>query len=135
MNLAQRLRAIVEAMPETGAITLPVSELEKWLAEEQMSASRPLGSTTSCDLTVDEVAERIGRRPGTVREWVRTGQLEGYLFRDRQYRVTETALQSFMESQRQRSGAGKADRCEVLGRPKATDLSAWRKVRKVGGTG
>lgn len=78
------------------------------------------------DYTVKEVAQRHNRSGQTVRDWIKSGQLEAYRFNGREYRVTPEALAEFERQQRGghlRSG-GPTD--------EAVDLGAWRKVQSIG---
>ena len=50
--------------------------------------------------TVDEVAEKLRMKPGTVRNWLRTGRLKGFTLGKTQagWRVRESELQRFIEA-------------------------------------
>jgi excisionase family DNA binding protein len=88
------------------------------------------------DLTVEEVATRMHRKPSTVRGWLSTGALCGYKLQGRDWRVTEEAIQEFLSAQRD-GHAGASDSRTVRSRARAgaLDLGAWRKVRGAGGGG
>ncbi len=118
MSLEDRLRLIVTALPEQASVTLPVVVVKEWLENE---ADDPLA-----DLTVADVAEQLGRAPGTVRDWIRRRELEAYQL-GKEYRVTRPALTMFC--QRQRNGPRTSDRSEAAPRTRS-DLGAWRKLRK-----
>ena len=62
MSIEDRLRGIVTALPEEASVTLPVVVVKEWL---EVEADDPLA-----DLTVADVAEQLGRSPGTVRDWI-----------------------------------------------------------------
>lgn len=76
------------------------------------------------DLTVQEVADELGRQPSTVRGWLGSGDLDGYKMNDREWRVPPEALRAFVEAQRDarpdRAGAG----------ARAADLGSWREVAR-----
>ena len=72
-----------------------------------------------------DVAEQLGRSPGTIRDWIRRGELEAYQL-GKEYRVTRPALTTFC--QRQRNGPRTSDRSEGAPR-RRLDLGSWRKVR------
>jgi len=93
MSIEDRLRRIVTALPEQASVTLPVVLVKEWL---DLEADDPLA-----DLTVADVALQLGRSPGTVRDWIRRGELEAYQL-GKEYRVTRPALTTFC--QRQRNG-------------------------------
>ena len=117
MSIEDRLRQIVTALPEQASVTLPVGVVKEWL---EVEADDPLA-----DLTVADVAEQLGRSPGTVRDWIRRGELEAYQL-GKEYRVTRPALTTFC--QRQRNGPRTSDRSEGAPR-RRLDLGSWRKVR------
>lgn len=77
-------------------------------------------------MTCEQVGERVDRTAATVRSWVRTGQLEGYRFQGREIRITEAALQAFIEGQR--NGAAREDRLPQRAKP--LDLATWRGSEK-----
>ncbi len=118
MSIEDRLRQIVTALPEQASVTLPVVLVKEWL---DLEVDDPLA-----DLTVADVALQLGRSRGTVRDWIRRGELEAYQL-GKEYRVTRPALTTFC--QRQRNGPRTSDRSEAApGR--RSDLGAWRKLRK-----
>ena len=118
MSIEDRLRQIVTALPEQANVTLPVVLVKEWL---EVEADDPLA-----DLTVADVAEQLGRSPGTIRDWIRRGELKAYQL-GKEYRVTCPALTTFC--QRQRNGPRTSDRSEGAPR-RRSDLGAWRKLRK-----
>ena len=113
MSLEDRLRRIVTALPEQASVTLPVRVVKEWL---EVDAEDPLA-----DLTAADVALQLGRSPGTVRDWIRRGELEAYRL-GKEYRVTRAALTTFC--QRQRNGPRTSDRSEA-----ACELRAHRQQR------
>ncbi len=118
MSLEDRLRQIVTALPEQASVTLPVVLVKEWLETE---ADDPLA-----DLRVADVAQQLGRSPGTVRDWIRRGELEAYQV-GKEYRVTRPALTTFC--QRQRNGPRTSARSETAP-SRRSDLGTWRKLRK-----
>ena len=84
------------------------------------------GNDPLADLTVADVAEQLRHSPGTVREWIRRGELEAYQL-GKESRITSAALTNFRE--RQTNGPRKPRPLEATpSRP--SDLSAWRRLRK-----
>lgn len=63
MTLADRLAAIVAALPEGGAVTLPVAELRHWLEDEQRgNGPAPIPPDPADDerwLTAEECAAKL----------------------------------------------------------------------------
>ena len=123
MTIQDRLRAIVNALPEQASVTLPVLVMKEWLEVET--------DHSFADLTVADVARQLGRSPGTVRDWIRRGDLEAYQL-GKEYRVTRPALTTFCQRQR-KDGPRTSDRPEAAP-SRRSDLSAWRKVRPRRGT-
>lgn len=115
------LRARLSLMPPGSLV--PAEWVLAELAREQGGEAHP--RPAGADLTVEQVAERMDRRPGTVRNWIRAGDLDAYLFRGKEYRVTEQALARFV--QQQRGGQQKETATEEA------DLGAWRKHLKKAG--
>lgn len=62
-------------------------------------------------LTVPEVAERLRVDPETVRRWLRSGRLAGYQPGGEKagWRVTESALQAYVEERYGKQGRGGHD--------------------------
>ena len=83
MTLEERLRLIVHALPAEASVTLPVAVVRGWLDDE---SDDPLA-----DLTVTQVAAKLGWAEGTVRAWIRCGALDAYLL-GREYRIPRPAL-------------------------------------------
>jgi excisionase family DNA binding protein len=109
-TLRDRLRRIVEALPNGAAVTLPRDELARWI---DAGDPEPLA-----DLTVQEIAEIVGRRPSTVRGWCAAGELRAYRFRGREWRIPATALREFQDRE--------ADPGDLDGDD--DDLSGWREL-------
>ena len=74
-------------------------------------------ATFGRDLTVADVAERTGRAPSTVRDWLASGDLRGYKF-NREWRITESALRDYLNRPSETDDA-----------PAEVDIGAWRNVR------
>ena len=73
-----------------------------------------------------DVALQLGRSPGTVRDWIRRGELEAYQL-GKEYCITPVALTNFRAQQT--NGPRKPLPLEATpSRP--SDLSAWRRLRK-----
>lgn len=71
MNLLERLRALVEAVPPGGAVTIP----RDWLATELDVPG--VDADAGGDLTVEQLAKRLSRKPSTVRGWLDAGLFPG----------------------------------------------------------
>ena len=82
------------------------------------------------DLTLDQVAEKVGRAVSTVRGWANSGELEGaYRLRGREWKIPAVTLQRFLEGER--SGEGKS----LVRARGPVNLSSWRKHRPEAGEG
>jgi excisionase family DNA binding protein len=113
MTLLERLRAMVEAAPPGSLVSIP----RDWLADELQLSSPP---AVDGDLTISQVSARIGRAPSTVRGWLERGELNGYRFRGREWRIPPAALQEFVERER-----GTSPRS-----PARSAIADWRSVGK-----
>jgi excisionase family DNA binding protein len=120
VTLEDRLRAIASNLPEGSALVLSAAALESLLDPQPVSEGR-----CPQDMTVKEVAKTLKRSAQSVRRLIRSGELDAYLFRGREYRVTRAALDAFIGAERRggsqipriKCGAGRAD------------LGAWRRLR------
>jgi len=121
MNLRERLGTLRETLPEGGSVVLTRAALDEMLAEEPSENDQV---DRGPDYTVAEIAERFDRAPQTVRDWIKSGKLRGYLFNDREYRVTKAALAEFEEKQRK---GREASRVPVA----SANLGEWRRVAGV----
>lgn len=120
MTLAERLTAIVQALPDSGAVTLPVSELRQWLSQE--STEPAPATSTVVDMTVAQCAERFGRSVSTIRTWLGRNELPGaYRLYDREWRIPLSAIEHLQREQAKQHRASKVS--EVL---KGADISEWR---------
>lgn len=90
-TLRERLRRIVEALPPGAAATLPRDTLAEWVDADDPA---PLA-----DLTVQEVADLMGRKPSTVRGWCASGELRAYRLAGREWRIPHGALREYQDQQ------------------------------------
>jgi len=116
MTLVERLRAIVDALPSpASSVTFTRADLVALVEGSEESPSPP-----ARDLTVEDVAEEVGRAPSTVRGWLIAGDLRGYKLNGRDWRIPRAALREYLAAQ-----AGGEDAVDV---PEEVDISAWRRV-------
>jgi excisionase family DNA binding protein len=80
----------------TAAIAAALRQLAAAI-EAEGPAADPL---PPADLTIHQVAERVGRSASTVRAWCASGRLGGYLLRDRDWRIPPARLAEFLAAQR-----------------------------------
>ncbi len=115
MRLARDLAMAVEGIPDGGSVTLPVA----WLRERLEGAEEDV----VVDLTVEQVSEKLGRSPSTVRNWLGAGEIPGaYRLKGREWRIPPAALERFLDKQRT---APQATATTVGAR--ALALDEWRK--------
>lgn len=110
-------RELQEALrPLPGDALVPVA----WVRER---LGQPEDELTG-DLTVPEVAETLGRSEQRVCDYLREGRLEGYKF-GAQWRVTRSALQTFLDRLREGEGNGE----DPAGDHRSGKLGDWREQR------
>ena len=97
-----------------------LAELEAEMIAEGHAVAAKAGDEMQTDYTVAQIAEMFDRKSQTIRDWIKSGELRGYLFKDREYRITGAALEEFQEEQR--TGAEPAKPTEE------PELGAWRGV-------
>ena len=107
----------------------------------------PASSAAGHDLSVHDLAERLGRSASAVREWVAAGLFEGAyrlpgVKRAGAWRIPVSAVERFTERQQPKSSRQGAPGHTIATMPRprphptrardaaAPDLSAWRKVRE-----
>lgn len=73
MTLRDRVRGLVETLPEGSSVTLPRSTLREWLLEEAESESAEGGGAEKWYST-SEVADLRGVEPSTVATWCSDGR-------------------------------------------------------------
>jgi excisionase family DNA binding protein len=111
----------LEAMPPGSLVP------RDWLLSELDGAAESgeeEREAVSGDLTLEEVAKRLGRSKTTVRGWCTAGQLRGYKLNNREWRVPVSALEQFLEEQR----AGTSSKPKPSRAAEDADLGSWRKV-------
>jgi excisionase family DNA binding protein len=117
----EHLAALAAALPPDGVATVPVA----WLRE--LLSAAPAADALVADLTVDQLAQFFGKRPGTIRGWVEEGRFQGaYKLRGKAWRVPHAAVEAFQAREREGKpleGSAAPDR-------RAGGLAAWRDVRR-----
>lgn len=116
MSLHTLLKTMVQGMPPGSSITLPTD----WLSRQIDEAERPAG--TDDLLTVEDVAARLGRAASTVRGWCGQGVIPGaFLLRGKSWRIPESSLRSFLETEAGKLAPDEAD--------EEMDIGRWRRHR------
>lgn len=122
MTPRDALRALVDASPPDAVLSVPARWLSALLSDA-MPPSRP-AEALSLDLTVNDLAERMNRKPSTVRTWCERGELPGaYRNRGREWRIPPSAVEAM---QREQAKQQRAPRSRPTARRGVTDLGAWR---------
>ena len=121
MNLIDRLRLIRDGLTARATVTFTRDDLSELLGESP--AGDVQHTAQPADLTVEEVAERMKRKPNTITHWIRAGKLDAYKFNGREYRVTPAALDAYLQAQREGKQAPKTA-------GNAADLGSWRDLRR-----
>ena len=113
--MSERLRELLGQLPPDAQV--PVRWVLENLDEEQ-------GSDLA-DLTLEDVANRVGRAVSTIRGWCNSGQLVGaYRLRGRTWRIPQGSLRRFLEAERAQEGQPPTVRPQG-----PVDLASWRKVK------
>ena len=123
MTLVERIQALAAALPsDSASVTLTRADLMVLMVEGGLEGAPGTVTSTSGDLTVDEVAAEMRRATSTVRGWLIEGHLRGYKLNRRDWRVPRAALREFIDGQGQEKAM-----TAILAEP--VDISAWRKLK------
>lgn len=116
-----RLRTIRAGIPAGCSVMLSVEVIDEIIAAGDSEPVR-------LDLTIAQVAALFDRQPSTVRDWLRSGRLNGYKMAEREWRVParEIELMQEREARRTRPCRRREDAAPRPGR--TTDITAWRDV-------
>jgi excisionase family DNA binding protein len=121
MTLLDRLRQLAAALPPGSSVSLP----RDWLLAELDAA--PASDALVADLTVEQLAQFIGKRPSTVRGWLEAGRFPGaYKLSGKAWRVPRGAVEAFQARERE----GQAPEPGPNGDRSPGQLGAWRDVRR-----
>lgn len=118
MATLSRLARILEQLPADA--TVPVG----WLREQIGVPPELEGDTHVADMTVHQLATRLGRSDSTVRGWCVSGELEGaYKLKGREWRIPAAAARAFLSRQSKSIDSTRGgSRREV-----PVDLASWRR--------
>ena len=107
-------------LPDDARVSLTVLQLKEMLRRGRPNAAP---TDTGLPMTVEQVAEALGKASSTVRSWLSSGQLEGFKLEGREWRIRPEALDAFFA----RAEEGHAP--EGDGGPDSVDLGSWRTGR------
>lgn len=105
MSSARRntLLELARAMPEGSAVTVPAAWIIEVLEGVGLAASPTDQESAAVDLTVDDLAQRFGKAPSTIRAWCERGDFPGaYRRGGKEWRIPPAALESYQSVQRER---------------------------------
>jgi excisionase family DNA binding protein len=126
MDLRARLRLLADALPDDGAVTLTAASLRAWLAEDSRGDREEAGKPLA-DLTVEQLADELGRSGSTIRGWLGEGVFpHAYKLRGKEWRIPRADVKQYLERQ-QRPAAEEQER---EARPGSDDLGSWRNHMK-----
>lgn len=118
MTIEERLRQLAAALPSKySAVSLTREDIVSLLDSEPLALEMK-----TRDMSVEKVAEEVGRAPSTVRGWLIAGELRGYKLNGKSWRVPRAALREYLEAQTTSSPTPQRPTGEV-------DIRAWRAVR------
>lgn len=97
--------ALFAVLPNEGQVILTKRDLARLLGHGvpslQPESPPPVPKK---ELTVKDIAEREGRSPSTVREWIREGKLRAYMFHGKEWRVRPEDYEAFKAKARSLGG-------------------------------
>jgi excisionase family DNA binding protein len=97
VGLIEQLRAMAEATPPGGPVTLPADWLRSELeAEENSPPDHPADTP---DLTIELLATELRRSGSTVRGWLGEGRFpNAYKLRGRDWRIPRADVRQFLKA-------------------------------------
>lgn len=132
-GLLRVLRTIADALPPGASVTLDGAWLRAVLEEaEAGEVNGDSADSRLADLTVEQVAERVGRSGSTVRGWIAAAAFpNAFKLNRREWRIPLSDLRAFLDRQRpQASPLGESPRRR---KSKGADqLSSWRQHIRTG---
>jgi excisionase family DNA binding protein len=125
-SIEDAIRDITASMPAGSSVTLPIEWLRNILDGTPMS-TEVTTTVPAIDYTVGQVAALIGRKSSTVRGWCSAGLITAYRLNNRDWRISQEALQDFQRVQREQKNLRHARQGRRRNRV-PVDLGAWRNV-------
>lgn len=122
MTVQERLRHLISILPsDESTVAFTRADLVRMLDGEAETIA-----ALDRDLTVEEVAEKVGRAVSTVRTWLIAGDLRGYKLNGKSWRIPQTALRKYLDAQTTVSVRDQEDQADED--DEDIDISAWRKI-------
>lgn len=118
-ELRAHLRQLAAMLPPEGSVTFSRTDLERLVGDRPADD----GQAELADLTVEELAEELGRAASTVRAWGR--RIPGAYRLGREWRFPRAAVRDWLDDGAPLEGGNAPRRGAV-------DLGAWRDERRSG---
>lgn len=112
-DLRDRLRTLAQALPPGGSVTFTQDGLLELIGDRPETEAAPLD-----DLTVEELAEEMGRAASTVRGWA--SRIPGAYRLGREWRFPRGAVRAWLDAGAELEGLERRPGAPV-------DLGSWRK--------
>lgn len=121
MTVQDRLRALISVLPsDESTVAFTRADLVRMLDGEAETIA-----ALDRDLSVEEVAERVGRAVSTVRGWLIAGELRGYKLNGKSWRIPQSALRAYLDAQTTVNSPVDEEEDDD---DEDIDISAWRKI-------
>lgn len=132
-SLLRALRTIADALPPGSSVTLEGAWLRAQLEEaEDGDAQNDPAVRRLTDLTVEQVAEELGRSGSTVRGWLAADEFpNAFKLNRREWRIPVSDLRAFLDRQRPQVPHARVPPQGRRSR-QPDELSAWRQHYKAG---
>jgi hypothetical protein len=132
-DLLRVLRTLADALPPGASVTLDGVWLRAELEEaEAVDVNGDSADSRLADVTVERVAEELGRSGSTVRGWIAAAAFpNAFQLNRREWRIPSSDLRAFLD--RQRPQASSLDESPRRRKSKGADeLSSWRQHTRRG---
>lgn len=109
-------------LPDDATVTLTVRQLREMVAGSKPYRTAQGDERSTLPLTVEQVADAVGKSASTVRSWLSNGRLEGFKL-EGEWRVRPEAIEGFFARAEEGHGQPEGDRGMD-----SVDLGSWRAV-------
>lgn len=122
MTVQERLRQLISILPsDESTVAFTRADLVRMLDGEEETIA-----ALDRDLSVEEVAEKVGRAVSTVRTWLIAGDLRGYKLNGKSWRIPQSALRAYLDAQTTVNAPVQDPQDDED--DEDVDISAWRKI-------